>query len=141
MNDRSPSRMHRRAAPRHVAVILGLVGALLVALPSAAAPKAELWERWTAHDPAATRTVDHGLWDAFLRTHVRAHPSGSQSDDEETRIRVAERGDGPIVPGGLGGPVRAAIGGKARTQRAVARRLAGAHGRRSSGSSSSSCVS
>ncbi|MCP5152725.1 MAG: DUF547 domain-containing protein [Ectothiorhodospiraceae bacterium] len=68
--------MHRRAAPRHVAGILGLVGALLVALPSAAAPKAELWERWTAHDPAATRTVDHGLWDAFLRTHVRAHPSG-----------------------------------------------------------------
>lgn len=31
-----------------------------------AAPKPDLWERWTAHDPAATARVDHSAWDAFL---------------------------------------------------------------------------
>jgi hypothetical protein len=43
---------------------------LLFAVPAAAAPKAELWERWTAHDPASTRTVDHSAWAEFLSAHV-----------------------------------------------------------------------
>lgn len=42
-----------------------------------AAPQAELWPRWEAHDPASTETVDHGLWQDFLDTYlVSDHPSG-----------------------------------------------------------------
>lgn len=34
------------------------------------APKAELWPRWEAHEPASTRTVDHAWWTGFLQRHV-----------------------------------------------------------------------
>ena len=45
------------------------------ALP--AAPQAELWPRWEAHDPSSSRTVDHGEWDAFLEAYLIVdHPSG-----------------------------------------------------------------
>jgi hypothetical protein len=43
---------------------------------AAAAPKAELWQRWTAHDPAATATIDHHAWDRFVRTYVSSFPDG-----------------------------------------------------------------
>ena len=33
-------------------------------------PSAELWERWTAHDPDSTTSIDHGFWDGFLRWYV-----------------------------------------------------------------------
>ena len=42
-----------------------------------AAPDAELWERWTAHDPASTATVDHGAWDRLLARFVRPGPDGA----------------------------------------------------------------
>ncbi len=35
-----------------------------------AAPKAELWPRWQAHDAASRTTIDHGAWDAFLKAYV-----------------------------------------------------------------------
>lgn len=35
-----------------------------------AAPKAERWPRWEAHDPAGAIRVDHGAWDAFLQRQV-----------------------------------------------------------------------
>ncbi|MDX1656086.1 MAG: DUF547 domain-containing protein [Candidatus Competibacteraceae bacterium] len=35
-----------------------------------AAPRAELWQRWTAHDPASTIAVDHGAWERFLERHL-----------------------------------------------------------------------
>ncbi len=40
------------------------------------APKADLWDRWTAHDPAATAQIDHGMWDRFLNTYVSEHADG-----------------------------------------------------------------
>ena len=40
------------------------------------APSANLWERWTANDPAATRSIDHGAWDRFLKTYVLASGDG-----------------------------------------------------------------
>jgi len=39
------------------------------------APKSELWERWTRHDPNSRQRIDHGAWAAFLRKYLR------QSDD------------------------------------------------------------
>ena len=50
---------------------------LLTATPGYAAPKAELWPRWEKHDPASTQTIDHSLWDKFLKQNLVApHPSG-----------------------------------------------------------------
>jgi hypothetical protein len=40
------------------------------------APRARLWERWTRHDPASTRRVDHGAWARFLRAHRRLGADG-----------------------------------------------------------------
>lgn len=55
----------------------GLVLALLLlALPVQAAPKAELWPRWTVHDPASTHAVDHSAWGRFLGTYVSRGPDG-----------------------------------------------------------------
>ncbi len=35
-----------------------------------AAPKAVLWERWTANDPASTETIDHGAWSDLLARYL-----------------------------------------------------------------------
>ena len=43
---------------------------LCLAGTAAAAPKADPWERWKAHDATSTRTVDHSQWAAFLSVHV-----------------------------------------------------------------------
>jgi len=45
--------------------------------PAHAAPKANLWPRWQQHDPTSSKTIDHALWDSFLRKYVvTPHPSG-----------------------------------------------------------------
>lgn len=50
-----------------------------------AAPQAELWPRWEAHDPGSTIRVDHEEWGEFLdRYLVAGHPSGVN------RMRYAE---------------------------------------------------
>lgn len=64
-----------------------LATALLLALPALApaAPKADLWKRWEAHDPASTTTVDHAPLGSFLARYlVTGHPSGVN------RVRYAE---------------------------------------------------
>jgi hypothetical protein len=52
---------------RRLAVVLLL---LLAPADAAAAPKADLWPRWQAHQPAATATIDHAAWDRFLAAYV-----------------------------------------------------------------------
>ncbi len=59
-----------------VIVALAVTLIMLYALSARAAPGAELWPRWTAHDPAATATIDHEPWDRWLRTHIRRSPDG-----------------------------------------------------------------
>lgn len=49
---------------------------LLFALPAQAAPKAELWARWTVHDPASTFAVDHSAWGRFLSAYVSREADG-----------------------------------------------------------------
>jgi hypothetical protein len=57
--------------------ILILSGALLVAPNLAAAPGADLWPRWQAHDSTAGTVIDHSEWDVFLSRYlVTDHPSG-----------------------------------------------------------------
>jgi hypothetical protein len=56
-----------------------LLAATLLLLPVAAAsaaPQAELWPRWEAHNPASTEVVDHSDWQAFLDAYlITNHPS------------------------------------------------------------------
>ena len=44
--------------------------AILAPLTAHAAPKAELWERWTKHDETSTRVIDHSRWAAFLDKYL-----------------------------------------------------------------------
>ncbi len=41
-----------------------------------AAPKAELWERWTVHNESATASIDHNAWTEFLSAYVEEFPDG-----------------------------------------------------------------
>ncbi|MFQ5958959.1 MAG: DUF547 domain-containing protein, partial [Alphaproteobacteria bacterium] len=50
--------------------------AMLWPLSALAAPKAELWQRWTAHDPAATATIDHSAWERFVKAYVAPQADG-----------------------------------------------------------------
>jgi hypothetical protein len=59
---------------RRLLIVLVLLGAGHGT--AVAAPRAELWERWQRHDPAATATVDHGAFDALLARHVRPGTDG-----------------------------------------------------------------
>ncbi|MFW5826697.1 MAG: DUF547 domain-containing protein [Alkalispirochaeta sp.] len=57
----------------------GILIGLLVLFTSglAAAPQAELWPRWEAHNPDSTTEIDHSAWGAFIDEYlVSDHPSG-----------------------------------------------------------------
>lgn len=64
---------------------------LPVAFGAAAAPRAELWQRWTAHDEMNKVAIDHGDWDAFVRAHV------SSSNDGINRLDYARVSAGDKV--------------------------------------------
>lgn len=63
-------------------------GILLDMIPASAAPKAELWEKWSAHDSASTATVDHHQWGRFLQQHIRL------SEDGVNRVAYNQIGPG-----------------------------------------------
>lgn len=71
-------RWTARGREIRVTVRLVLVSLLmLLADPAAAAPAAEPWPRWQAHDPASTVRIDHGPFAAFLQTYRRPQPDGT----------------------------------------------------------------
>jgi hypothetical protein len=50
---------------------------MLLAVGSAtAAPRAELWSRWTAHDPGSMRQIDHAAFETLLLRYLRIGPDG-----------------------------------------------------------------
>jgi len=57
-------------------VALAAGSARALSLEALFAPKAELWERWTAHDPDSTAVIDHGPWAAFLERYVKMGRDG-----------------------------------------------------------------
>jgi hypothetical protein len=50
--------------------------ALIFSFPALAAPRAELWAKWQAHDEASIATIDHSAWNRFLQTYVRIGSDG-----------------------------------------------------------------
>ena len=53
-------------------VALGLLFLGLLGLTSigTAAPKSQLWEKWSAHDSGSTSSIDHGEWNSLLEHYV-----------------------------------------------------------------------
>jgi hypothetical protein len=65
--------------------LLAVGGLALAPAPSEAAPAAELWPRWQAHDPGSTATVDHGAWARLLERYLKAGPVNLMAYDAVTR--------------------------------------------------------
>jgi hypothetical protein len=53
-----------------------LAAAVLMPGLAMAAPAADPWPRWRAHDSNATRDADHSAWDALLAKYRRDAPDG-----------------------------------------------------------------
>lgn len=63
------------------AFFCGVLVFFTVIQPVMAAPSADLWPRWQAHDAGSTKTIDHGAWAEFLLRY------GVRSDDGVNRVR------------------------------------------------------
>jgi len=74
----TPARLPMRARLLLPAALVASAAApaILAAGSAAAAPAAELWPRWQAHDPAATRAVDHRAYADLLERYLTRHPDG-----------------------------------------------------------------
>ncbi len=73
--------------------------------PVLGAPKAELWDRWLAHNAESREGIDHRLWDEFLGAEVRAGADGvnridygrvSQTSRERLRAYIDSLARTPI---------------------------------------------
>jgi len=67
-------KMRTRTALSSLALFLVLVLAALG--PAQAAPKADLWEVWTKHNPASAISVDHRAWEGVLAKYLAAGADG-----------------------------------------------------------------
>lgn len=56
--------------------LLVAAGAAVATRSAAAAPRAELWPRWEAHDPASRLTVDHTAWGGLLTRRISTGADG-----------------------------------------------------------------
>lgn len=53
-----------------VPILLVFTLTFMIGAHAGAAPKAELWPRWEAHNPGNTAQLDHGAWAAFLKEYL-----------------------------------------------------------------------
>ena len=58
------------------AIIAAAALTICAAQAAAAAPDAELWERWLAHDPGSATVVDHAPWGALLGRYLHVADDG-----------------------------------------------------------------
>lgn len=61
---------------RVLTAVFTLLLTLAAASPSDAAPKAELWPVWSAHDASSTTVVSHDAWAKFLKTYQMVGEDG-----------------------------------------------------------------
>jgi len=64
------SRTTPACAPLRAFLSSLVIAALILAVSNAAVSAGSLAERFSAHDPAASVTVDHSAWEAMLKRHV-----------------------------------------------------------------------
>lgn len=82
-----PERRYRRGIAALLSVVL-LSGFTL--FDSWFAPSADLWPKWQAYDRNSTATVDHGAWDAFLKTYVSTDAVGLNRVDYRRAAKEAK---------------------------------------------------
>lgn len=75
-NPTSRKQAHVQKCYLHGLTLVCLLIQAVTATSALAAPKAELWEKWTAHNPNDARSIDHTSWDRFLKQYVQPHSSG-----------------------------------------------------------------
>jgi hypothetical protein len=75
--------LHHRITARPIRTVLlasllsaAFVGPASAAFESLFAPKARLWERWTAHDPRSTARIDHRAWDGLVKRYITQGEDG-----------------------------------------------------------------
>ncbi len=77
---RTGARLIAKSLIRALGLVVFLSAGAVVPLLSAsalrAAPTAEPWRRWEAHDPTSSRTIDHRAWEAFLTRYLRIGADG-----------------------------------------------------------------
>jgi len=56
--------------------LLAMIWLALAVTPALAAPRADLWERWAAHDPQSSLEIDHSTWDGLLARYRSTGPDG-----------------------------------------------------------------
>jgi hypothetical protein len=55
---------------KQILAVLSITILLLCVGPALAAPKSELWQRWTKNDPSSVLQVDHSTWDRLLKAYL-----------------------------------------------------------------------
>lgn len=75
---RSITSSSRSILSRRITAIwaFSLVLVFAGAVSAAAAPKAELWPRWTKHNELSSYAIDHEVWSKFLAKYVRTDADG-----------------------------------------------------------------
>ena len=66
----------RRSLVMAGALALALAGCSKAKIEAHFVPAADPWPRWEAHDAAATASIDHGPWEAFLGRYLSRHDDG-----------------------------------------------------------------
>lgn len=61
---------------RKIAFITGLLWLLVGIQTVSAAPEADLWPRWQAHNSESQKAIAHQPWETFLKRYVKASPDG-----------------------------------------------------------------
>lgn len=70
----------KKSAVIYVGMIL--LAAMLAPAPATAAfeslfaPRANLWQRWSAHDAGSRTTINHQVWDRILKRAIKPGPEG-----------------------------------------------------------------
>jgi hypothetical protein len=82
-----------------LAAAAAVTPSLLGRTTAEAAPEADLWPRWQAHDPASTRRVDHSAYATILERYVRRHADGIN----RVRYRALAAEDRPALDAYLAG--------------------------------------
>lgn len=60
-----------------IVVAIAMLLSLGLGSIAGAAPRAELWPRWQAHDPQSSIRIDHSAWGRFLESYLVVDKPGA----------------------------------------------------------------
>ncbi len=84
----------------------------LVVNSAQAAPKPDLWERWTAHDANSTQIIDHSVWSRLLGRYIKTDISGVNRFD----YQAVDRDESKVLDSYIDGLARTEVSKLNRTE-------------------------